>query len=381
MNGRFVYLILLYFLLIPTISGCTIGRGHSVFPTSADHTASPPLSSHDDGSDRRILIANGLGESLTLVERKSGVWNSTPDIISLGQAPSEIKVRGKLCYVINSLSNSIQVIDIDEMVTVREISTGAGSNPVSMSFLDDTTAFVSCYFSNEVIEVDLLNGEIPARIKLPSGSDLPHDDGVKTYARPWGIEIVGNRCFVACANLSMMHVAGGPGLIAEINPITRKLENIYPLSGRDTSGLIYSDRYPSRLFAVSAGDYIVGKGFTGNGKVESFDIETGRVFQSIDVPGAPFSGTVGPDDILILENALEGVVLRIDPRQGHLLESYRLPVYGYSLSYASSIVALPGLLGITEFNSDRLYLLEPSSGDILAELVTGDGPDAMAIIN
>ena len=41
---------------------------------------------------------------------------------------------------------------------------------------------------------------------------------------------------------------------------------------------------------------------------------------------------------------------------------------------------MPGLLLATNFNSDRLHIVDPSDGTMLAELGTGDGPDAMAVI-
>jgi hypothetical protein len=343
------------------------------------------LGIRDDGHDRKMLIGNGLGETLTLVDRTDGVWKVSQDILPIGQGVSQMLIRNGICYIMNALSNSIQIVDPVKLKTIGEISLGAGTNPEFMDFVDDRTAVVSCYLTNEVVLVDLSPAADPhdrilARIPLPSGDRLPHDPGIPTAARPGGIAALGDQCYVACANLSMMHVAGGPGLLVEIDLTSRSVKTIYELSGRDTTGLLHSDRFPNRLIITSAGDYTLGEGFKGNGTVESLNILTGEIFQVVGVDGAPLAGTIGPDDILFLENAMEGKLLRVDLHEGKALPSFALPSWGEPLSFASSILPLPGLLCVTDFNSDRLYLLDGESGQTLAELAAGDGPDAMVEI-
>jgi hypothetical protein len=382
MVNRFTYAL---FLLLFSI-GCTVGRGSSTFPPAADLVASPPLSATDNGRDYSLLVANGLGETLSLIERSSGVWTVTPDILSTGQASNQIAVRSDKCYIVNSLSNAIQIVDIPSLTTLGEISTGPATNPVFMDFINNSTAVVSCYLSNEVLIVDLSldtppSNRIIARIPMPSTDSWPRDPGHSTNSRPGGICVVDNKCYVVCANLSMVHVAGGPGVLVEIDIPSRQITGIHFLSGRDTTGILHSDRFPSRLIIISAGTYALTQGFIGDGTIESYDIDTGDIFQVVKVDGAPFEGAVGTDDILICENAKEGKLLRIDLHEGVALPDFPLPSYGLALSYASSVLPLPGLLCVTDFNADRLYLVAPDSGDILAELATGDGPDAIAALD
>ena len=80
----------------------------------------------------------------------------------------------------------------------------------------------------------------------------------------------------------------------------------------------------------------------------------------------------------VLENAKIGALLRVDLHEGKALSDFPLPTHGETLSYALAVLPLPGLLCVTDFNADQLYLLEPSSGNVLAQLFVGDGPDAMA---
>ncbi|MCX6647595.1 MAG: hypothetical protein NTY09_14730 [bacterium] len=384
MKFKFIYLPVILLVIILN-SGCTVGRGSGVFPPESDIEARPALSLDDDGSDHRIIIANGLSENTTLVERTDETWHVTQGVFQTGMSPSQIILHDGLCYIVNSLSNSIQIVDPYELKIVREISTGAGTNPNFLAFINDTDALVSCYLSNEVLLIDLSEGigtenRIIKSIALPDSENLPHDEGDITYARPGGIAVVDNIAFVACSNLNQIHEAGGPGIIVEIDIDKIEIARIQELNGRNTVQVLHSPRFPDRIVVMSAGDHTVADGFVGNGMVESIDINSGKIFQSVNVDGSPYGGAIGPGDILFMENAKEGNVLRVDLKTGTVLDSFKLPEYGLSLSFASSIVALPGLILATNFNSDLLSLIDPMTGEILAELQTGDGPDAMVCV-
>ena len=104
------------------------------------------------------------------------------------------------------------------------------------------------------------------------------------------------------------------------------------------------------------------------------------MFQAVSVDGSPYGGVIGPEDILLMENGKTSDILRVDIKTGITLESVHLPDYGAMFSYASSLAVLPGLILATNFNSDLLHIIDPDTGIILAELQTGDGPDAMAVV-
>jgi len=375
----------LLILVLIFLTGCTVGKGSGIIPPEADHSASPPLAPEDNGDDHRLLVANGLSETITLIERINGEWSVTPNVAQTGQSPNQILVRGDFCYIVNSLSNSIQVLDTGTFETIREISTGAGTNPMIMDFINDESAIVSCYLSNEAVVLDIsadTSGQdrIIARIPMPSPGELPNDGDTATYARPGGLVVTGDSAYVACANLMALHTAGGPGVLVEIDVETYEIVRSWELTGRDTLSVIHSERFPERLIILSAGDHDIATGFEGNGTVESIDLTTGEMMGTIAVEGSPFGGVIGPDDILYMENGREGAVLRADLRKSLPLESFELPQYGVPLSYASSIAAMPGLLLVTNFNSDRLLVMNPGTGEVLAELATGDGPDAVAVL-
>jgi len=376
--------ILTSLFLVVLLTGCTVGSGNGIFPPGADMSAEPPVSGLDDGRDYRILVANGLGETITLVERENETWSVTENVMQTGQSPNELIYHNGHCYLVNSLSNSIQIFDPNTFETVREISTGAGTNPMDIDFYTGEIAVVTCHLSNEIVLIDISEDpdgdRILDRIAMPSSDELPHDEGVTTYARPGGICVVENTAYVACANLDVFSTAGGPGILVEIDLETRELANTIVMNGRNTSQVLYSQRFPARLIVMSAGDYEGVTGYTGNGMVESIDLNSGEIFQAIEINGAPLSGVIGQDDILHCENASEGKVIRLDLHTGLELDGYSLPDYGEQFSFASSLISLPGLLLVTNFNSDRLHIIDPSNGEILAELATGDGPDSISLV-
>ena len=218
-----------------------------------------------------------------------------------GQGANQALVRGDKCYIVNSLSNAVQVIDTKTLAILGEISTGAGTNPEDMDFIDDNTAAVSCYLTNEVVIENLdfakpQSERVIARIPMPSSDQLPHDPGKSTKAGPGGIAVIGDKCYAVCANLSNVHVAGGPGILVEIDIPSRTIVSTTAASGRDTIGLLYSGRFPERLDNHICRRLFTYEGFVGAGMVESYDLTAGKIFQSVKVDGLPFDGAVGPDE-------------------------------------------------------------------------------------
>ena len=114
--------------------------------------------------------------------------------------------------------------------------------------------------------------------------------------------------------------------------------------------------------------------------MESVDLASNEVFQVIEMDGAPLDGEVGPNEVIFLENAKEGKILKADLIDGTELQGIELPKYGTIFNYASSIAILPGLICATDFNTDRLYLIDQSMEDVIAELNTGDGPDSIVVV-
>lgn len=329
------------------------------------------------------LVANSLGETLSAVSRSEPrqIWN---DLAETGFSPSEITIQGDRVFVVNSLSHSVGIYRLDDLTLLDEIRIEGSTNPISLELVEGDRAFVSCLLSDELAVVDLAAGVVTARIPLPV-AEFPRDDGVdRTWGRPGGLARSGDHLFVACANLDSSFVAGGPGVVVEVDPATEQVVRWFESGGRNTLDLAPHPWEPDRLLMANAGDHEPGQGFLGNGSVTVYSTTSQSLVDAYPTGEAPFELALGPSGRLYLGNGMTGRVLRIDLAGGGVLPPLDLPdTGGPGLSYASGLaVGADGILWVLEFNSDRLYRFDTAQGDLLLgdPLITGDGPDALALI-
>ncbi|MBN1356009.1 hypothetical protein JXA40_07035 [bacterium] len=329
-------------------------------------------------ADFKALIAMGLGRDLWTVD---GTDYSVEKTVTFTEySPCQITVHGDRFYVVNSLSHSIGEYNATTYGLLREISVGPGRNPMMMAFSDPNVFWVTNYVSNTVSTVDLASGSVIREIDLPV--DLPRDPGVsQTWARPAGITIIGRTAYVACANQDESFTSGGPGIVCRIDTDTMQVTGWFETGGRNTLGIYHEPRWPDLLWIVSAGDYVVGQGFTGNGSICRWSLISQLPIGCIPVEDAPFEMAFGPERAY-LASARDGVVGRIDLGTLQLLDPVMLPTAGHGLNFVSGLDQGPdGLVWTLEFNHDMLYLLDPSQNDMLIRSVEmGDGPDALAFV-
>lgn len=78
-----------------------------------------------------------------------------------------------LIYVVNRLNgDNIQVLDPEGgFSTLRQYSTGNGTNPQDIAFLTETKAYITSYDTNELIIMNTLTGEILGTIDLSAFAD------------------------------------------------------------------------------------------------------------------------------------------------------------------------------------------------------------------
>ncbi|HPQ68827.1 MAG TPA: hypothetical protein PKW95_06840 [bacterium] len=333
-----------------------------------------------------LVIGGGLSETLSVlrVEENRG-YTMYDDLVATGSAINQTLTDGEDFFAVCSLSNSVVVYDLDLNVK-REVSVGEGVNPMSMVLADDELAWVSGFVSNDVRLVDLSAGadeRVLEIIPMPAGDDLPRDPGVEhSWTRPGGMARVGERVFMALSHLEETYVAAGPGLVAVIDEQQGELETVLELTGRDTMSLTY-DAQRGVVWAVSAGDYVVQQGFTGNGLLEAIDPQTLEIVARVDIDGAPFE-LLTADAFGYLCNGRDGNLLVVDLDDGAQRQSIDLRRHegDAGLSFVSALALDPaGFVYAAEFNSDYLYVLDPARDhEIVAEFAVNDGPDTLTFI-
>jgi hypothetical protein len=343
-------------------------------PDSPTPTPTPPANSFS------AVIAMGLGEDIWAVDGND--YSVESGVALTGISPNQIVVQGGEFFIVNSLSHSIAAYDVNTRQLIREMSVKIDDNPTNpmmMAFQSPEIFYVTNYFTDSV-SVFQRNGSLVREIPLPE--DLPRDSGIDyTRAKPSGLTIVNDRCYVACGNLDNTFTAGGPGIVCEIDTATMEVVSWFESGGRDTVNVNWNPRWPDWVWTINAGDYEPGQGFTGNGKVCTWSISNRSIVNSISVNDAPFEIAFGPDR-LYMASARDGVVGRLDLASLELLPPVYLPNSGHGLNFVSGLEIGPdGLVWALEFNHDMVFMLDTTQNDTLVHsLEIGDGPDALAFL-
>ncbi len=336
-----------------------------------------------------LVIGGGLSETLSLLTINGPEdFALSNDVQLTASAINHTSIYQNELYAVCSLSHSVVVYDIQNLSISREISMGIGNNPMTLDFYQEHKAYISNLATNTVTFYDLSpdadeNNRLLATIPLPSGGDSPETNSEQqTWSRPGTLTVVGDKVYCPLANLNSSFVAGGPGLLAVIDATRNKLEKTIPLEGRNTSS-VYSHN-DEILFLLSAGDYVPGTGFLGNGVIEIFDPSNDTVIDSIEIGGAPYEMAASPDGIAYVGNGKEGIILSFDMESLEVLDpvDIRDSLNTFGVSFVSALaVDGNGMLYAAEFNNDHLFIIDTNDGNrIIRVLDVNDGPDTLTFI-
>jgi hypothetical protein len=181
-----------------------------------------------------------------------------------------------LIYVINRWGcDNIQVLDPDDdFNTVLQFSTGAGSNPQDICFVDDQRAFITRYEEADLWEVDPSTGEHTDSIDL---SPLADPDGTPEMH---GLAIHGDRLFVGLQRLDRDNwwLPTPPSYLAVIDLTDNSLIDMDPVAP-GIQGIALASLCPNSWIVTDplSGDLLVGQvGLYGatDGGIERIDPET-----------------------------------------------------------------------------------------------------------
>jgi len=335
-----------------------------------------------------LVIGGGLSETLSVLRIEEGPsFELFNDVVLTGSAINQTLWHDDSFYAVCSLSHSVIIYNGDLDIR-REVSVGVGSNPMNAALSEDDTAWISGMVSGDVRLVDLGAGvdEDDRLLATVEFSDdlLPHDEGTdQTWPRPNGVVLRDQWLWVVLSNLEDNWLAGGPGVLAVVDTDDESVDGAVTLQGRDPIGVLW-DEERNLLWVVSAGDYVTGEGFAGNGLLEAVDIEEREVVQTIEVEGAPFELLIADSSLGYLVNGQDGRLLVVDLDEGEQLDSIDLRDDDdtYGLSFISALAVDPeGLLYVAEFNNDKLFVIDPAQNhDVIAEFVVNDGPDTLTFI-
>lgn len=300
-------------------------------------------------------VVNSLGETLSRVDLSSGQVQLNAGM--LGSAPNDIIIKDNLAYIVNSLSNNVQLFDLEAEQTIGTIEIYQGLNPYFIALDEENTrAFVSNFLTGNASILDLQAGV---------------ESGVLTIGgAPEGICVAEGRLFITDVNYSSGSF--GPGHLYAFS-----LETL-DLLGDVTVGInpqVVKWGPDGNLHVVCTGNFD-----DIPGQVDIVDPETMTVQETIPLGGTPGSLTFTSPGIAFLGGANwngTGTVYAYDGITHEIIRGAENPIA--VPSSAMGIAAIPNdQLLVCCFNTDELVQLY-DDGTIAAVYPVGDGPVAVAV--
>lgn len=272
-----------------------------------------------------------------------------------------------LIYVLNRLSqDNVQVLDpSNNFSTIRQFSTGAGSNPYDIAFASDTKAYVTRYEAAELWIVNPATGEYLGAIDLSSYADA---DGMPEMAM---LHIKGGRLYVAIQALdrNSYWAPSGASVVAVIDTSTDSVITSIQLPFQNPTG-DFIELSDGRLAIACAGNYLAPDGGlviidpVGETAVESALTESliggdiGAVALVSDTAGFAVITDSSFNTILIRFDISAGSVETVYETQGFYLEG--LALNGLELWVADRTAENPGVR-IFDANTGAQVTSEPIS--------------------
>lgn len=303
-----------------------------------------------------VWVVNSLGESLSKVELDSG--QVVTNAILLDSAPNDIVISGNLAYVVNSLSNNVQVFDLALEQTVGTIEILKGINPYYIALDNQQRAFVSNWMTGNVSVLDLQSG-------LES-------DAITTGGVPQGLCVVDSMLFVTDVNFDMGSSTYGPGRLLAFSLTSLELVNSLEVGTNPQTVVLGPDE---KLHVVCTG--IIG---TGTGRIDIVDPQTLTLERSISIGGSPGALAFNSQHVAYLASvamAGEGRLLTYDALTYAVLNGTSNPIVLPSSVMDVACTADDHIFAAC-FNTDELVELDENN-TIVREFTVGHGPIALAL--
>ena len=219
-----------------------------------------------------------------------------PHTASIGPVCSDAVARthGGLVYVLGRFGcDHVQVIDGTTFATLRQFSTGNGTNPQDIEILSPTKAYVSLYERDYVAIVNPQTGAQIGTVSLATFSDA---DGLPEAA---DMALVDGRLFVALQRLDRPagYTAAHPSYVAVIDCATDQLVDVDPqapgtqaivLTGRNPFSDLLLDPVRQQLYVAEAGNFGVLDG--GVEYIDPVALHAGGFFVTETALGGDLNG-------------------------------------------------------------------------------------------
>jgi hypothetical protein len=301
----------------------------------------------------RLLVINGLSETLTLIDRAGD--SLVPNVLTLGLAPNRIRLAGDELLLVNSISDEVWVIDPASFAVSRTIKFPDGDNPWDVVAIDDTLCAISMLVAGNVALANFANGDTLGR--------------VATGKSPEGMIVVDNNLWVANTGFDFGTFHYDPGTVSVVNAYT----------GAPVATIAVGTN-PQALVRVSGSTIHVlctGNYFDRLGIVYVIDPSTLDVVDSLPLGGSPGDLIIGAGGIAYAAAggwADSGEVYRYNALSRTVLNSAANPWYS-GQGVTALLARQEGGVYALCFNAD-LVVGHDRDGKVTNSYLVGDGPQA-----
>lgn len=261
------------------VAAC-FNTGHVVGLHSVDQSREPSESAPNPqalASVGNVLLVADAFDKLLYQANLADLSRNSAAPVAIGGDARDLLVDGRHVYVVNAGDNTVQVLYRNEETlepgnagftfkTVGEVNLGANTNPQAVAKVGDFL-YVPLYgtFTAEGTaagqKVVQINVKDPAKPAVAHTWDLTalnlEPTGASSTPRPSWIVAHNGQLFVALNNLDGFS-AGGPGMLAKLNPDSKAMEAIN-LGGDECINAGHVSVAGERLIATCTGDYAGGK--------------------------------------------------------------------------------------------------------------------------
>ncbi len=307
-------------------------------------------------SVRTAWVVNSLGETLSKVNLDSG--EVVTNAIATDDAPNDIAILGNRAYVVNSMSNNVQILDLATEQTLGTIEILKGMNPYYIVIENAQRAFVSNWLTGNVSLLDL--------------ESATETDTLTTGGVPQGLCVTSDRLFVTDINLDLQNFTYGLGRLL-----------VYSLTNLDFVDEIEVGMNPQivelgpdgNLHVVCTGDF---GGVTG--QIYVVEPQSLTIEGTIDIGGSPGSLAFNSSNVAYLGSvawAGEGWLLTYDAVTHQIIHGESNPLVLPSSAMDVACGQDDHIFAVC-FNTDQLIELDENDS-IVQSFTVGDGPIAVAI--
>jgi len=333
---------------------------HSIRSAAAAILITATLHAPAQALDRSLYVINGLAETLSRVNLETGVVNN--NIQTLGLAPNQIFIdneqrRDSTGYVTNSTSSDLQLIDLASGATLSTIPLGAGRNPYSLAFVDDSIVAVTNLLTGTLSEVDTRNDSV--QIEYPVGQ------------APEGLVFHDGLLCVCITAFDFGTFLYGQGQVVVVDPALNSVVDTIKVGMNPQAALI---DYEGDLLVLCTGDF-----FSVFGQIYVIDMNTHQVTDSIATGGSPGHFALAPDGTAYIAAGGfvgQGDVYLFDTHTHTMLRDASNPVH-VGLGALAVATDIAGFGYSCDFSDDRVTKLADTT--VVTSYALGDGPGFAAV--